>query len=161
MSVNSCDNGHKYGLWSLSEDASMASRVCMNCGFVELLRATPNIKEQVTKQTEAFNMLKAFSNISIDDPNFIGYLNIMLVDYVDYLCMNHKIEFSNMLNNVVSNSYFISEKNKFLLKKFIELIPSTKDTTDSFCETLEKFQLTNIDTINNFIDIEIQKGYSK
>lgn len=161
MNINDCDNGHKYDLWVLSEDASMASRECMNCGFVEVLRAKPYILEQVKKQIEASNMLKGFSKLSIDDPNFMGYLNIMLVDYIDYLYMRNKIEFSNMLGSVVANSYFLSEKNKLLINKFIELIPSTKDTTDSFCETLEKFQLTNIDTINNFIDIEIQKGYSK
>jgi len=161
MSVNGCDNGHKYDLWFLNEDASMASRECMNCGFVEVVPVTKNILEQVKKQVEASNMLKGFSKLSINDPNFIGSLNIMLVDYVDYLYMKNKIEFSNILSNAVSNSYFLSEKNKSLLNKFIELVPSIKDTTDSFCETLEEFQLVNINDINNFIDIDVQKGYSK
>ena len=89
MSVNSCDNGHKYDLWVLSEDASMASRECMNCGFVEVVPATKHILEQVKKQVDSKKLLDNFFTLTI-------IISIIFLS-IDYLIIKRFIEIVNLL----------------------------------------------------------------
>ena len=158
MSVNSCDNGHKYDLWFLSEDMSMASRVCMNCGFVEVIPATKNILEQLKKQVDSKKLLDSFLTLSDEDFNLIGYLNVILDEAYYYINSIDKSMLNDKLKFFVSSNY-LSEENKFFIKTFSTAIRD--NDINLLCDTLEIFQKFNVESLNNFIDIDVQKGYSK
>lgn len=158
MSVNSCDNGHKYSLWSLSEDANTASRVCMNCGFLEILPKNDYIEEQVKMQDIAKKLLGDFLALEDENVNLISYLNIMLDGVYYYIDNASKSLLNNKLNSFLLSNY-ISEENKFFIKAFSTAIRD--NDINLLCDTLEIFQKFNIESLNNFIDVDNQKGYSK
>ena len=158
MSVNNCDNGHKYGLWSLSDVTSMASRKCVDCGFVETLPKSGYIEEQIKMQNIAKKLLEDFLILDEKDANLIRDLNVMLDGAYYYIDNASKSLLNNKLNSFLLSNY-ISEENKFFIKTFILAIRD--NDINLLCDTLEIFQKFNIDTLNNMLDVNVQKGYSK
>ena len=78
--------------------------------------------------------------ISPDNPNLIGYLNVILKYVVDYIDENNKNSLITKLNEFITSDY-INNENKNIIHNFI--ISMKENNIDLFCDTLELFNNFN------------------
>lgn len=137
--VSCNDNQHQYGLWSI-DDNNMACRTCEKCGYTEKFVATDEFKRQVTRQKEAKLFFEAFQKTSNDDEHIIGYLNVILDDYLSYLG-------KDALNLLITRMEILGKNDKLdmqnavyinYLHQYLRL-----NNSEAFLDTLEQFQEYN------------------
>lgn len=145
------DNQHQYGLWSIDKQTNVAFRSCENCGFHEEFKATEEYHQEVKKQKEAELFFKAFQMVENHDEHIIGYLNLILDDYVNYLekdslnLLITKMEALSTSDKLdVQNALFVNQ-----LQKFLRL-----NNVEAFQEGLEQFQNYNAPYLNGALTNE-------
>lgn len=136
--MSCADNEHKYGLWWI--DAETACRSCKSCGFQEKLPADEVHFQEVKKQNEAYLFVKAFDNVDIQDKNIIGYLNVILADYVNYLNDEGLVLLINKMDGLESSNE-IDIQNSIYIKKLCHALKTSN--LDDFFDYLEKFEEYN------------------
>ena len=143
------NNNHKYGLWEINESENLACRTCKNCGYKEEFLKEDIHDKEIKKQKEADLFFKAFDKVDINDLNIIGYLNVILDDYVNYLDNDAK----NLLltkMEMLENSNIIDVNNSMYLKKLSSSLKS--NDIDVFLDELELFQEYNAVYFNTILD---------
>lgn len=148
--MNKCitdDNNRKYGLWELKNETT-AIRKCKCCNVPFERPITKGILIQIKKQYEATPLLENFLNLSINNPNLIGYLNVILEDVVDYIDDTKKQLLNNKLHEL-NQTTLVSNENKIMIENFRKALKS--DDNDLFYDTLEHFHIFNQESLNNFI----------
>ena len=132
---------HQYGLWYVNDD-NMACRKCLElgCDFEEVLPLSPEIQEEIHKQKEASIFLNAFQTVHDDDQNLMGYLNLILGDYVNYL--DHE-ELNGLMKRMkdIETSECVDMQNAWYVNTLRENLIS-KDM-DAFYDALEQLQTYN------------------
>lgn len=149
--MNRCitdDNNRKYGLWELKNETT-AIRKCKCCNIPFERPITKGILTQIKKQYEALPLLDSFLNLSLNDPNLVGYLNVILEDVINYIDDNRKQLFNNKLHEI-NQTQLISDENKIMLENFRRSIKHNDN--DLFFDTLEYFHTFNQETLNNFVE---------
>lgn len=134
------DNKHQYGLWNIDDQNNVAFRSCDNCGYREEFKATEEYHQEIKKQKEAALFLQAFQVVENQDEHVIGYLNVILDDYVNYLGRDSlnlliaKMESLGTSDKLdVQNAVFVIQ-----LQQFLRL-----NNMEAFQDGLEQFQKYN------------------
>lgn len=96
--------------------------------------------EQLKKQEIAAKLFEGFQNVSNDNINLIGYLNVILNEAFGYLDLNGKNQLLLRMEEI-KNTNFITDENKVFLNYFISFIKEGKN--DAFLEVLEEFKKVN------------------
>lgn len=139
-------NERKYGLWEL-KDEKMASRKCKCCGVEFERPITKEILNQIKKQYEAIALVESFLILDIEDPNLIGYLNVILEDAVDFIEDDKKVLLDRKLVDIY-NSSIVSEENRMMIDSFRKAIIANDN--DLFFDTMEYFKGYNKECLDNF-----------
>ena len=112
MEKNNCTlNGHKYDLWE-SINESQVSRTCKECNYTEILPKTKETTQEIEKQEEAKKLLTAFLLLEPNEPNIIGYINLMQEDVENYLNNHHKIILYNKISEICSTLSIEQQQNR-------------------------------------------------
>ena len=112
MEKNNCTlTGHKYDLWE-SINESQVSRTCKECNHVEVLPKTEETSKEIIKQEEAKKLLTAFLLLEPNEPNIIGYINLMQEDVENYLNNHHKIILYNKISEIYSTLAINQQQNR-------------------------------------------------
>ena len=111
MKDNRCVNdasSRKYGLWFLKDDKTV-SRKCNCCGIDFDYPITKSALKQIKKQEMASKLLKSFLTVPLDDPNLIGYFNVILEEVVDYIDDASKSLLINRISELLNSDYLDDE----------------------------------------------------
>ena len=137
--VSCKDNKHQYGLWSI-DDNNMACRTCEKCGYLEKFVATEEFHQQVSKQKEANLFLEAFQMVDNNDEHIIGYLNVILDDYLSFLG-------KDALSLLITRMEILGKDDKLDMQNAIYINYLHQylrlNNFESFRDTLEQFQEYN------------------
>lgn len=127
------------GVWIIDGEKNIAFRIKGGLK-VEIPNPmnSPEILEEIKKQNEAESYFKLFPEVSMHNEMIIGYLNFMLDDYYNHLCVEHQKEF---LKYIQSISHLFEDKNSFYLQRICTCLK--KNNLDEFFDTKEAFQLYN------------------
>lgn len=150
-SVSCVDNQHQYGLWNIDDKNNIAWRACEKCGYQENFIATDEYHQEVKKQKEAAVFLEAFQMVENTDEHMIGYLNVILDDYVSYLgkdSLNSLITKMESLGKAdvldMQNTAYVNYLHQYLRVNNIE----------AFLDTLEQFQEYNTSYLASILNNE-------
>ena len=134
------DNKHKYGLWEIKE--GMACRTCKHCGIQEKFKTEDKdvYHQEIEKQKEANLFIRAFNNVDNHDEKIVGYLNVILDDYVNYLNDEDLILLIKKMDGLESSNE-IDIQNSIHIKKLCYALKTSN--LDDFFDNLEKFQEYN------------------
>lgn len=98
------------------------------------------ILEVIKKQIEANKIFNAFQKINNDDTNIIGYLNLILDDYVNFLDTYSLSQLIGRLKAIEESNYLDSQNIIYVGQLRTNL--ESKDI-ESFYDILEQFQSHN------------------
>lgn len=138
--TNNQTNKYPENIWYIVYDETnnnmMAQRT--SNGITITVPATKEILEEIKKQMEAHKIFNAFQKKNVNDEHIIGYLNLILDDYINHLD-------TNSINNLIAKMKQISEVVDYQNTTYItQLITNlAQNNTDDFYETLEQFQSHN------------------
>ena len=101
---------------------------------------TKEILEEIKRQIEANKLFKFFQQVNINNEHIIGYLNLILDDYVNFL------DTDNLNNLIIEMTKLekvdhIDTTNILYITKLRTCLETNK--TETFYETLEQFQNYN------------------
>lgn len=134
---NKVINNIPEGLWFLDDD-DMACRYSK--GNLVKLPATTDILEEIKRQVEAAEVFKAFQSIDIKDEYILGYLNVILRDYVNFLGVDNTNLLINKMN-LLRDENVIDEKNAIFMTSLGNCIKTNE--MENFDELLEQFSSYN------------------
>lgn len=149
------DNKHKYSLWEINESDGLACRTCKNCGNEEKFLADDFHFQEIKKQKEADLFFKAFNKADNHDENIIGYLNVILDDYINYL---EDTKLNILINKMeeLENSSVIDVQNSMFLKNFGQSLKTSN--FDDFLDCLDSFQEYNASYFATILNPEEVNG---
>ena len=139
------------GIWCIDKDAQ---NIALKFSGNKTIRvpATKEILETIKKQIEANKIFTSFKQLNPEDENIIGYLNLILDDYVNYLDYNNLNDLASIMKQIkqsnkidLQNATFI-EMLRINLETRIKLEKSNQeksDNLDSFYNIFEQFQTYN------------------
>ncbi|MCI6265682.1 MAG: hypothetical protein MR598_02410 [Erysipelotrichaceae bacterium] len=138
-----CENGkHRYGLWNIVEKEHIVWRKCEECSHILTLPISEMEVEysgQIRMQKEAALFFKAFQNVSNQDENIIGYLNVILRDYATYLGPDNLEVLIHRMDEI-EQSDVVDTKNALYIN---EIQSHLKLNNMDFDDTLYQFQVYN------------------
>lgn len=138
-------NTYPTGVWCIDQNnPNMAIR--NSNGKTIKVPATKEILKEIKKQIEANKVFQAFQTINIKDEGIIGYLNVILRDYINYLDSDNLTLLINEMQELEQVDH-IDTQNAFYIKNMSNHLKNKN--TDEFEETLEQFQIYNQEYLTN------------
>lgn len=153
--MQNVNNKYSEGLWFIDEDKNMACRYSK--GHLIEVPVTTEILEEIKRQIEAAEVFEAFQNIDIQNEHILGYLNVILRDYVNFL----GIDKTNVLINkmkLLANENIIDDQNTIFMNSLSSCLESSD--IDTFDDLLEQFYNYNQHQFENAFTEEKSVGRS-
>lgn len=156
VNCNEKNEQHHYGLWATNEDKTKCYRTCEKCGFQRILAPTDEILHEIKMQEEAFLFFKAFQQIDKNDEYAIGYLNIILDDYINYLGKKNLTILINKMKEIEQSDNISMQNSIFLnyLQSYISL-----NNMEAFEDTLAQLQNYNKDLFESILTPETSRRH--
>lgn len=141
MGKRNCEElGHNYDSWMITEDEKSAFRICKDCGFQRILPMNEDLRKQIKKQKEASLFLKAFQLVQADDKMSVGYLNLMLDEYI-YSLSSKEQELLLVKMKEIAESNMVSTENAIQISCLYS--DFQEGNIEAFEDHLEQFQAYN------------------
>jgi len=132
-------NKYPQGIWHINENNENEASKTFN-GKTITVPLTTEILEEMKRQIEADKIFKAFQQVSNENEHIIGYLNLILDDYINFLDQNNLMLLINKMKQIEVTDYIDSQNSFYVnqLRTSLEI-----QNIDNFYEILEQFQAHN------------------
>lgn len=149
------NNEYPQGIWCLDkENENMAVKI-VNATKTIKVPVTTEILEEIKKQIEAEKLFIAFCQLNNEDENIIGYLDLMLNDYINFLTPENK----NILINKMAEIKLSSRIDNQNISHLHNLETSLKENDiETFYDTLDEFHTYNIPLFENTLSNNEAQG---
>lgn len=151
------NNEYPQGVWCFDkENENMAVKVVNNTKTIKV-PVTTEILEEIKKQIEAEKLFIAFCQLNNEDENIIGYLDLMLNDYINFLTPENK----NILINKMKEIELSSRLDNQNISHLHNLETNLKENDiEAFYDNLDDFHTYNIPLFENALSNNEIQGRS-
>lgn len=134
------------GIWCLDKtNPDMAVKV-VGANKIISVPVTTEILGEIKKQIEAEKIFMAFSQLNNEEENIIGYLDLILNDYINFLTPDSKNVLINKMKEIELSSQ-IDNQNIFHLKNLETGLK--ENDIEKFYDALDEFHTYNVPLFEN------------
>lgn len=145
------------GIWCLDrENENMAVKIVNDTKTIRV-PVTTEILEEIKRQLEADKMLTAFTQLNVNDTNIIGYLNLMLSDYINFLTPETKNTLINKMKEIELSPQ-LDEQNISHIQNLKNQLAT--NNIEEYYNALDNFQAYNIPLFENALANNETQGRS-
>lgn len=137
--MNTITQEYPQGVWCIDKNnQNMAFRISNDTTLTIPLNT--EILEEMKKQLEASKVFNAFQQVSLDNVHIIGYLNLILDDYVNFLDKDSLTKLLTKMKQIEETNYLDPQNATYInhLRTSLEI-----DNIENFYDALEQFQSYN------------------
>lgn len=151
---NNFSDKYLEGIWYIDKDeANMAFK--FSNGNLIKVPSSKEILEEIKRQLEAKQVFKKFQELDVQDDKYIGYLNVILRDYVNFLDQNdlniliNKMRQLKELNTVdTQNIFYINQLENYLSLNDVENFEDLLEQFNSYNQEYFMSAFVEKETVN-------------